>query len=189
MYVIADRSLPRNRTRTSDRRRPAVSLASITGKGRKLLEPKPQLVICSIGKMRVRGVLAHMTSFSFQLRTWRNWVIQSIIAAIFIALSFASFSQDVDKPKEVSSAAVGRSGTMIGAQVFRARCISCHNKQPVDNSPFGPPNLFGEFKRKAITHSQAEMIIVNGKGGMPGFGNVLSKGDIRSVIEYLNKGK
>lgn len=130
-----------------------------------------------------------MNSFPFRFRLWRNWAIHSFIAAIFLALSLANFSQDVDKPKEASRNAAGHSGTVTGAQIFRARCISCHNKQPVDDSPFGPPNLFSEFKRKAITHSQAEMVIVKGKGAMPGFGNVLSKGDIQSLIEYLNKGK
>jgi mono/diheme cytochrome c family protein len=130
-----------------------------------------------------------MTNFSFRLRARRNWVIRSFIAAIFLALSLASISQEVDKPKEAPHAAAGHTGTTVGAQVFHARCISCHDKQPADNSPFGPPNLFNEFKRKSITHSQAEMVIVHGKSTMPPFGTVLSKGEIQSVIEYLNKGK
>ena len=130
-----------------------------------------------------------MTSFPFRLRTWRDWALRSFIATIFLALSFVSISQEVGKPKEASYAPAGHTVTAVGAQVFHARCISCHDKQPGDNSPFGPPNLFSEFKRKAITHSEAEVIIVHGKGTMPPFGIVLSKGEIQSVIEYLNKGK
>ena len=129
-----------------------------------------------------------MTNTSFRLRAWRNWVLDSFIAANFLALSLASISQDADKPQGAPHAA-GHTGSPVGAQVFHARCISCHDKQPGDDSPFGPPNLFSEFKKKAITHSQAETIIVHGKGPMPPFGAVLSKTEIQSVIEYLNKGK
>jgi mono/diheme cytochrome c family protein len=130
-----------------------------------------------------------MTSFPFQLRTGRNLVLRSLIAPIFLALSLASISQDADKPKEASNAAPRHTGTTVGSQVFHTRCISCHDKQLGDNSPFGPPNLFSEFKNKAITHSQAETVIAHGKGTMPPFGTVLSKAEIQSVIEYLNKGK
>ena len=151
--------------------------------------PRRSLSLAQLIKMRVRGVLSHMTNFSFRLRAWRNWVTRSLTAVVFLSLSFASISQEANKPKEGSNAAAVHTGTTVGSQVFHARCISCHNQQPGDNSPFGPPNLFSEFKRKAITHSQAEVVIVHGKGTMPPFGTVLSKGEIQRVIEYLNKGK
>jgi len=73
-----------------------------------------------------------------------------------------------------------------GSQIFATRCIVCHNKQPGDNSPFGPPNLYSAFKGKAaITATQAETIITKGKSPMPPFGTVLSKNDISSVVAYL----
>ncbi len=30
-----------------------------------------------------------------------------------------------------------------GETIFKAQCIGCHNKQPGDTTPFGPPNLHG----------------------------------------------
>src|SRR5277367_2514131 len=30
-----------------------------------------------------------------------------------------------------------------GETIFKAQCIGCHNKQPGDTAPFGPPNLHG----------------------------------------------
>jgi mono/diheme cytochrome c family protein len=73
-----------------------------------------------------------------------------------------------------------------GEVIFKQRCISCHNKQPGDTSPFGPPNLSGIFRGPTpITIKQATDIIANGKATMPGWGTVLSKSDIGDVIAYL----
>jgi mono/diheme cytochrome c family protein len=73
-----------------------------------------------------------------------------------------------------------------GEALFKERCISCHNKQPGDTSPFGPPNLNGIFRKPArITTKEAASIITNGKSPMPGFGTVLSPGDIDDLIAYL----
>lgn len=72
-----------------------------------------------------------------------------------------------------------------GQAIFQKNCVTCHNKQPGDNSPFGPPNLNDVFREKLVTPEQAAAIITNGHGGMPPFGGVLSKGDIGKVIAYL----
>ncbi len=72
-----------------------------------------------------------------------------------------------------------------GDEIFHQKCIICHNQQPGNNLPFGPPNLYTVFRGKQITPQQAETIITTGKGGMPSFRNVLTKSDIRSVIAYL----
>jgi len=72
-----------------------------------------------------------------------------------------------------------------GNEIFHQRCILCHNQQPGDSLPFGPPNLYQVFRGKTITPRQAETIITQGKGAMPSFGAILSKSDIRSVIAYL----
>lgn len=73
-----------------------------------------------------------------------------------------------------------------GEAIFQQRCIGCHNKQPDDTTPFGPPNLHTSFHRPApLTKKEAVDIIANGKGTMPGWGKVLSKDDIDDVIAYL----
>ena len=63
-----------------------------------------------------------------------------------------------------------------GAAVFQQNCVSCHNKQPGDGTPFGPPNLHGIFGSKplvtpAVTPAQATDTIKNGKAPMPAFGD------------------
>jgi mono/diheme cytochrome c family protein len=74
-----------------------------------------------------------------------------------------------------------------GDAIFHKQCVNCHNKQPGDTSPFGPPNLHGVFHNKTlnVTPADAQNIISHGKGNMPSFGNALTKDDIQSVIAYL----
>lgn len=73
-----------------------------------------------------------------------------------------------------------------GSEIFQKRCVSCHNKQPGDDAPFGPPNLYTSFRRTPpLTVHDAEATIRDGKGNMPAFGAILSPGEIKSVITYL----
>jgi len=73
-----------------------------------------------------------------------------------------------------------------GQAIFQQRCVSCHNKQPGDTSPFGPPNLNGIFKGPSrITTKQAADIIEKGKSPMPAFGTVLTHSDVDDLIAYL----
>jgi mono/diheme cytochrome c family protein len=73
-----------------------------------------------------------------------------------------------------------------GAAIFQQRCVACHNKQPGDTSPFGPPNLNGIFKGpSSLTTKQAVTIIEKGKTPMPAFGTVLTRTDVDDLIAYL----
>jgi mono/diheme cytochrome c family protein len=77
-----------------------------------------------------------------------------------------------------------------GAAIFQQNCVSCHNKQPGDTTPFGPPNLHGIFGSKPmvtppITPAQATDTIKKGKAPMPAFGGVLSDAQISDLIAYL----
>jgi mono/diheme cytochrome c family protein len=77
-----------------------------------------------------------------------------------------------------------------GAEIFQQNCVSCHNKQPDDATPFGPPNLHGIFSGKpmvspAITPAEATDTIKNGKAPMPAFGSLLTEAQISDLIAYL----
>ncbi len=77
-----------------------------------------------------------------------------------------------------------------GAAIFQQNCVSCHNKQPNDSTPFGPPNLHGIFSSKPmvtppITPAQATEIIKNGKAPMPAFGSILTEAQISDLLAYL----
>ena len=77
-----------------------------------------------------------------------------------------------------------------GAAIFQQNCVSCHNKQPGDTTPFGPPNLHGIFSSKPlvtppVTPAQATDIIKKGKAPMPAFAGVLTDAQISDLIAYL----
>jgi mono/diheme cytochrome c family protein len=77
-----------------------------------------------------------------------------------------------------------------GAAIFQQNCVSCHNKQPNDTTPFGPPNLHGIFSSKPlvtppITPAQATETIKNGKAPMPAFSSILTDAQISDLIAYL----
>jgi mono/diheme cytochrome c family protein len=86
----------------------------------------------------------------------------------------------------VAAAENGGAAAKRGEAMFKQRCIACHNKQLGDTTPFGPPNLNGIFRGpNAITTKDAAAVISDGKGQMPGWGKVLTKGDIDDLLAYL----
>jgi mono/diheme cytochrome c family protein len=103
----------------------------------------------------------------------------SILVAAGALIGFADTAKPVMSPK-----------AKRGAAIFQQNCVSCHNKQPDDTTPFGPPNLHGIFSSKpmvspAITPAQATATIKNGFAPMPAFGSVLTDAQISDLIAYL----
>jgi len=71
-----------------------------------------------------------------------------------------------------------------GKVLFQQHCAGCHNKQPGDTNPFGPPNLHGIFQHRVLTPAQARNIIRHGKGSMPPFRSLTDR-QIDRLIAYL----
>ena len=102
----------------------------------------------------------------------------AIIAGNLIGLA------DTAKPPDMTAKA------KRGAAIFQQNCVSCHNKQPGDTTPFGPPNLHGIFSSKPlvnppVTPAQATDIIKKGIAPMPAFGSILTEAQINDLIAYL----
>ena len=101
------------------------------------------------------------------------------------AMGISSVIGFADTAKPVMNAKAKR-----GAAIFQQNCVSCHNKQPDDSTPFGPPNLHGIFSSKPmvtppITTAQATETIKNGKAPMPAFGSILTEAQISDLLAYL----
>jgi mono/diheme cytochrome c family protein len=114
---------------------------------------------------------------------------RGLLAVCFLATAGALAVGNVigfaDTAKPVMNAKAKR-----GAAVFQQNCVSCHNKQPDDSTPFGPPNLHGIFSSKPmvtppITQAQAIETIKNGKAPMPAFSSILTEAQINDLIAYL----
>jgi mono/diheme cytochrome c family protein len=103
-------------------------------------------------------------------------ILPGVVLLVLVCCLSASASSDTSTPETMKQ----------GSEIFNKRCIVCHNKQPGDNTPFGPPNLYKVFGgHPAMTAQQAENIVVHGRGQMPSFGAILSRTEIKSVIAYL----
>ena len=115
---------------------------------------------------------------------WRRVQISSWLIAFVLASAFlfpANMSASSRETEQNASPQV-----KAGEAIFKQRCLVCHNKQPGDSAPFGPPNLYGKFKGpSAMSTKEAVNIIAHGKATMPAWGGILSKSDINNVIAYL----
>jgi len=104
-----------------------------------------------------------------------------LVAGIFLSVSGGTAAAQ----KPVSGKA------KLGETIFKAQCIGCHNKQPGDTTPFGPPNLHGIIGTNTgttppqITAQVAATTIKTGKGIMPPFDGKLTPQDISNVVAYL----
>ncbi len=106
-----------------------------------------------------------------------------VAASAILATSLVGFADTATKP--VMTAKAKR-----GSAIFQQNCVSCHNKQPGDTTPFGPPNLHGIFSAKPmvnppVTPAQATEIIKKGIAPMPAFGSILTEAQISDLIAYL----
>jgi mono/diheme cytochrome c family protein len=115
-------------------------------------------------------------------RTLPVWIVVLLMVCVSTALlAFATNLQSATAAANESSSGAAKHGN----EIFHQRCATCHNQAPGDSMPFGPPNLYTVFRERTISSQQAENIILQGKGSMPPFRNVLTKSDIRCVISYL----
>ncbi len=111
------------------------------------------------------------------------WAVCTLVTAgAIIATNQIGFA---DTPAPPMNAKAKR-----GAAIFQQNCASCHNKQPGDTTPFGPPNLHGIFSSKPmvtppITPAQATETIKKGKAPMPAFAGILTDAQISDLIAYL----
>lgn len=109
----------------------------------------------------------------------------SVLSAVRASQDDGAATQD-DAPAKREGVTNARMRVEEGEKIYRQRCLSCHSKSAGDTLPFGPPNLHGIFKgQSSMTTTDVTMIIVKGKNGMPGWGNVLTKREIDNLIAYL----
>ena len=129
-----------------------------------------------------------MPQVLFPLRSYRSHccLIMALLFSMPALLAAGAQEQPLAPEKAPPSDTAPLVSAQRGDAIFHLRCISCHNQQRGVDSPFGPPNLYTAFHGSPpVTTRLAANIIANGKGQMPGFGAVLTKPEILSVIAYL----
>ena len=121
--------------------------------------------------------MLNIAQISCPIFKWRNLSVALCWTVAVVSLSAVGFAGD---KATQSSASIKR-----GDQLFHRMCVSCHNKQPGDASPFGPPNLYDVLGRREISSTLASDIIRRGRSQMPPFGARITDGQISDVIAYL----
>lgn len=116
---------------------------------------------------------------------WVRGSIGLVVLAGTVALtSLAGLAADAAKTPVMTPKA------KRGSVLFQQNCVSCHNKEANDTTPFGPPNLHGIFSAKPLVHpaltpAEAADFIRKGKAPMPAFGGMLTEAQIGDLIAYL----
>jgi mono/diheme cytochrome c family protein len=90
-----------------------------------------------------------------------------------------------EEPAVVTAHTNQSPGAKRGEALFQRRCAMCHNKQPNDVMPFGPPNLYKVFRNKNLSIAQASEIVRSGMGSMPSFGTSVTPSQIKDLVAYL----
>lgn len=71
---------------------------------------------------------------------------------------------------------------LSGAEVFRARCSSCHG---ADGGGSIGPGLQGVEER--LDDAEQRLVIMEGRKAMPSFKDVLSEAEIDAVVRYARE--
>ena len=75
----------------------------------------------------------------------------------------------------------GSSGPSTGAEIYRARCATCHG---VDGQGGVGPQLAGVVVDKYPDIEDQIAVVTNGTGTMPSFRGTLDAAEIRRVVTY-----
>ena len=100
----------------------------------------------------------------------------AFVVATLVSLLFSGCAGDVALPEDADAE------LRAGADVFRARCASCHG---ADGGGAIGPSL-SEIETRLEDDAQ-RAVVVTGRNTMPSFGNTLSESDLDAVVRYVRE--
>ncbi|MBZ5649904.1 MAG: cytochrome c [Acidobacteriia bacterium] len=86
-----------------------------------------------------------------------------------------------------ASPAAGQ-GNAAGADVYKAKCATCHGQDGSGNTPVGKSLQVADLRSAAVqSKSDAELIqsVTEGKGNMPGFKGNITDDEIHAVVTFI----
>jgi mono/diheme cytochrome c family protein len=103
--------------------------------------------------------------------------------AMLLALSAAAFAQDNATTRRTFSSGF-RFVEMTGEELFANVCQGCHMPDATGATGAGTyPSLVAN--RNLDASGYAVHLVVNGRRGMPAFGDMMTDGQIAAVVNYL----
>lgn len=107
----------------------------------------------------------------------------SVIAALALLSATAALGQDSGAGKRTFSSGY-RFVEMTGEELFANVCQGCHMPDATGASGAGIyPALAGNKNLEA--GSYPVFLVINGRRGMPAFGDMMTDGQIAAVVNYL----
>ncbi|MGX1109430.1 MULTISPECIES: c-type cytochrome [Bradyrhizobium] len=107
----------------------------------------------------------------------------SAIAALALLSATAALGQDSGAGKRTFSSGY-RFVEMTGEELFANVCQGCHMPDATGASGAGSyPSLAGNKNLEA--GSYPVFLVINGRRGMPAFGDMMTDGQIAAVVNYL----
>lgn len=100
----------------------------------------------------------------------------AFVVVLLMGLLFSACASEVALPADVDPE------LRAGADVYRARCASCHG---ADGGGAIGPSL-SEIETRLDDDAQRD-VVVTGLNTMPSFGNTLSQSDIDAVVRYTRE--
>gem|GEM_PF-1235079 len=123
---------------------------------------------------RSRRVQAHTISMVGAMPDQRPKL--AFVVVLLLGLLLSGCASEVDLPADADPE------LRAGAEVYRARCASCHG---ADGAGAIGPSL-SEIETRLDDNAQRE-VVVTGRNTMPSFGNTLSESDIDAVVRYVRE--
>ncbi|WFU30985.1 cytochrome c [Bradyrhizobium brasilense] len=107
----------------------------------------------------------------------------SVVAALALLSATAALGQDSGAGKRTFSSGY-RFVEMTGEELFANVCQGCHMPDATGASGAGTyPSLAGNKNLEA--GSYPVFLVINGRRGMPAFGDMMTDGQIAAVVNYL----
>lgn len=113
--------------------------------------------------------------------------VACVVRVLLVLCLFLGAGCAVGASPEVPVGADGVADPVLvsGRQVYSSRCASCHD---ADGSGSRGPNITGARVTERYPNVADQIdVIVNGRGGMPSFGNSLSDDEIDAVVRYTRE--
>jgi mono/diheme cytochrome c family protein len=79
-------------------------------------------------------------------------------------------------------------GNTAGADVYKAKCATCHGQDGSGNTPVGKSLQVADLRSAAVqSKSDAELTqsVTEGKGNMPGFKGNITDDEIHAVVTFV----
>ena len=109
-------------------------------------------------------------------------IVEGLVAAAVVVFVVLLFTNDPTPPPAVHPDVVAAAGGVDGAAIFGQRCAGCHGGD--GSGGIGPRLAAGRVVANFPDPQDQIVVVTDGRGGMPAFGERLDPAEIAAVVDY-----